>query len=379
MKIVSLTLAWLRIPFHVSFKHAAAERKVTQSVLVIAMSDDGVIGYGEGCPRDYVTGETDASVAAFFEKHRHDLATNVVDLSSLSQWHRSHETDIDANPAAWCALELALLDLIARHNNQSVETLLSMPPLTGPFIYTAVLGAANVEQFAATLKRYQKMGLQDYKIKLSGDVDGDRANLAILNSAGVAPQNVRADANNLWRDLTSAQKYLESLQYSFAAVEEPLQPGQFADMATLATALDARIVLDESIVREKQLTQLSSDPEQWIINVRVSKMGGLARSLAVVKRCRQMGVAVVVGAQVGETSLLTRAALIVAQAARDIIIGQEGAFGTLLLQSDAMQPTLMFGAKGELDLESLRLNLSTGLGLTPVPNLAQLYFQMQVN
>lgn len=379
MKIVSLNLAWLRIPFHASFKHAAAERKVTQSVLVIAMSDDGVMGYGEGCPRDYVTGETDASVAAFFEKHRQDLATNVVDLSSLSQWHRSHETDIDANPAAWCALELALLDLVARHNIQSVETLLSMPPLTGPFIYTAVLGAANAEQFAATLKRYQKIGLQDYKIKLSGDIDGDRANLAILNAAGVAPQNVRADANNLWRDLTTAQKYLESLQYSFAAVEEPLQPGQFADMATLATALSTRIVLDESIVREKQLTQLSSDPEQWIINLRVSKMGGLARSLAVVKRCREMGVALVVGAQVGETSLLTRAALIVAQAARDIVIGQEGAFGTLLLESDAMQPTLIFGANGELDLSPLQFHLSTGFGLTPVPNLAKFYSQIQVH
>ena len=111
------------------------------------------------------------------------------------------------------------------------------------------------------------------------------------------------------------------------------------------------------------------------MNLRVSKMGGLLHSLAVAKRCREMGLALIVGAQVGETSLLTRAALIVAQAARDIVIGQEGAFGTMLLESDAMQPMLMFGAKGTLDINSLRLDQTPGFGLMPVPDLAKRYLK----
>lgn len=363
MKIASLILKPLHIPFRVSFKHASAERNVTQSVLVIARSEEGLTGYGEGCPRDYVTGETDASVVAFFERHREDLQACVTNLPTLKEWLRVHEQDIDKNPAAWCALELALLDLLARDNKQPVEGLLGLPPLVGPFVYSVVLGATGPKQFSETLARYQKIGMSDYKIKLSGDVDRDRGNLAVLRSAGIVPAQVRADANNLWSNLDVAQNYLKSLDYPFAAIEEPLKPGQFSDLVELAEALATRIVLDESITQENQLAQLPGAPERWIVNLRVSKMGGLLRSFGVVSRCRQIGLAIIVGAQVGETSLLTRAALIVAQAARDIVIAQEGAFGTLLLESDPVQPSLMFGAKGELDVNSLRLDWSPGFGL----------------
>lgn len=366
MNIASLELKPLRIPFRVAFKHASAERHVTQGVLVMARSQAGLTGYGEGCPRDYVTGETETTVVDFFEVHRTDLKATVTDLASLRAWCERHQADIDKNPAAWCALELALLDLLAKEQQLSVEALLEMPPLAGPFVYSAVLGAMGVKQFTETLGRYRKLGLRDYKIKLSGDAERDRGNIAVLRAAGIAPTRVRADANNLWSDKTVAQDYLKLLEYPFVAVEEPLRPGQFADLAALADALGTRIVLDESITRENQLAQLPAPPARWIVNIRVSKMGGLLRSLAVARRCRVLGLAVVVGAQVGETSLLTRAALMVAQAARANLFAQEGAFGTLLLESDALQPTLMFGANGKLDVDSLRLDQSPGLGLVPV-------------
>jgi L-alanine-DL-glutamate epimerase-like enolase superfamily enzyme len=373
MKIASLALEYLHIPFRVSFKHASAERSVTQGVWVTARSEEGLTGHGEGCPRDYVTGETDASVTAFFDQFRDDVAAMVSDLQTLQEWTRAHRKDIDQNPAAWCAIELALLDLIARQNNQSVEALLGLPALTGPFVYSAVLGATGPKPFSETLDRYRKLGLRDFKIKLSGDIGRDRGNLAILRAAGIAPAQVRADANNLWSDLDVAHAYFKSLDFPFAAIEEPLQPGRFADLATLAKSLATRIILDESITRESQIAQLPGTPAQWIVNLRVSKMGGLLRALKVADVCRERGLALIVGAQVGETSLLTRAALVVAQAARDILIAQEGAFGTMLLASDAVEPALMFGAKGELDIRSSQLEQSPGFGLTPIPSLAEHY------
>lgn len=369
MKITRLELRLLRIPFRVAFKHASAERKETQAVLAIAKSADGLTGYGEGCPRDYVTGETDTSVAGFFEAHRDDIQSSVVDLASLRAWGERHEADIDKNPAAWCAVELALLDLLAKHDQKAVESLLGLTQLAGPFVYSAVLGAMGAKQFAETLGRYQKLGMSDYKIKLSGDIQRDLENVAVLRGAGIAPTQVRADANNMWVDYDVARDYLRSLDFPFAAIEEPLVPGRFGDLARLGEALANRIVLDESIAREVQLTQLPGPAKRWIVNIRVSKMGGVLRALAVAQRCRERGFAAVVGAQVGETSLLTRAALIVAQAARNILIAQEGAFGTLLLESDAVQPVLMFGANGELDVDSLRLDRLPGLGLAPVPEL----------
>jgi L-Ala-D/L-Glu epimerase len=253
--------------------------------------------------------------------------------------------------------------------------LLGLPLLTGPFVYSAVLGAMGTQQFAETLDRYQKLGICGYKIKLSGEFGRDRGNLDTLCAAGIAPTQVRADANNLWTDPDVAHAYLKSLDFPFSAIEEPLQAGQFAGLSSLAGSLATRIILDESITRESQIAQLPGAPEQWIVNLRVSKMGGLLRSLRLVETCRAQRLGLIIGAQVGETSLLTRAALAVAQASRDILIAQEGAFGTLLLESDAVQPMLIFGAQGELDPRSLQLEHSPGFGLTPIPGLAERYFE----
>ena len=57
MSTLKLTLSSLQIPMKVSFKHASAERHVTESVWVTA-ERGGLKGLGEGCPRVYVTGET---------------------------------------------------------------------------------------------------------------------------------------------------------------------------------------------------------------------------------------------------------------------------------------------------------------------------------
>ena len=91
---------------------------------------------------------------------------------------------------------------------------------------------------------------------------------------------------------------------------------------------------------------------KWIVNIRVSKMGGLIRSLEVLEAARNRGTHVVVGAQVGETSLLTRAALGVARQAGELLFAQEGAFGTLLLEKDVCQSPLMFGRGALLDPSS---------------------------
>ena len=71
----------------------------------------------------------------------------------------------------------------------------------------------------------------------------------------------------------------------------------------------------------------------------------------------------IVGAQVGETSLLTRAGLTVAHAAGDALVAQEGAFGTFLLERDVCDPPLMFGAGGVLDVSAHPMLAGSGLGL----------------
>ena len=73
VRLAELRVRTLRIPFKTSFRHDSAERSETATVWVEAISTDRAIGYGEACPRPYVTGETVESAAAFVESHRDEL------------------------------------------------------------------------------------------------------------------------------------------------------------------------------------------------------------------------------------------------------------------------------------------------------------------
>ena len=90
-------------------------------------------------------------------------------------------------------------------------------------------------------------------------------------------------------------------------------------------------------------------------------MGGILRSLAIAEEAKARGIPIIIGAQVGETSILTRAALTVANQYRDILLAQEGAFGTYLLKQDITDSPLMFGKRGTLDSQGL--SRQSGLGL----------------
>lgn len=300
------------------------------SVWVEARAANGTVGFGEGAPRDYVSGETLATASAFFHRHRAALAA-LRDLASLRTWLAANQAEVDANPAVWCAIETALLDLFSKQARCSIEHTLGLPLLTGKPRYSAILGAGDVASSLAQFEHYRALGMTDFKAKIGLDRHRHRHRdtLAALRARARAVCRFRLDANNAWRDAATAIDYLRGIAAEGCPIEEPL----------------------------------AGDPQTWIVNVRVSKMGGLLRSLALIDHARALGLRIVVGAQVGETSVLTRMALTAAMHAGRHLYAQEGAFGTHLLQTDVCTPALMFGTGSILDLDRLGIANADGIGL----------------
>jgi L-Ala-D/L-Glu epimerase len=363
MNLTSIQASMLSIAFKAAFKHASAERSSTQALWIEARSRTGLIGFGEGCPREYVSAESMATARSFVDAHRGDWLARITDARSLKDWVAENRSAIDSNPAAWTAVELALLDLLGKERNCSMDALLGLEILAGRFHYTAVLGDASPGSFSLQLERYLKLGFVKFKIKLSGNLERDTAKVRALAQCGVAGHAVRADANNLWQDPDIAAAHIEALRFRFLALEEPLRCADYAGLACLARRLETRIILDESFLREEQLDQFADLSNCWIVNLRVSKMGGLLRSLKMLQSLRERGLGLIIGAHVGETSVLTRAALTIANCARDILVAQEGAFGTYLLEADVAQPPLMFGSGGVIDIGASGIPEKPGLGL----------------
>ncbi len=366
----------LRVPLKLTFRHAGASRSKGKSIWIQA-ERNGIKGFGEGCPRAYVAGDGLGSSIRWIRENFVNGEVRFDTFDDVKHWAEENSTLIDSYPSAWCAMEMALLDLLSREEGCAVETLLGIVGRLRQGRYTAILGDDKEWEFTSFVDRYIVLGFTDFKIKLNGDLDEDLAKLAILKDLsyqhGVMDLRIRLDANNLWSGrpeeaiahLTALHKTTENL----FAVEEPVGPRAAEDLSRVSLALGLPVILDESLCTLGDLSLFANLSGQFIANIKLSKTGGLIRALGLIAALKKKGWPIIMGCHVGETSVLTRAALTSAYAAGGALIAQEGAFGDYLVESEPVSPSLKFGRHGLLDLSRpYYLNTVQGLQVIPVEN-----------
>ena len=219
--------------------------------------------------------------------------------------------------------------------------------MTRSIRYTAVIGGGSLDYFKNIAQKHFQMSFEVYKIKISGNPDEDYPKLRFLNELN-SDSRIRLDANNLWINSDDVVRYCKNLPVNITGLEEPLKTKNKAALAQLYRATGIPIILDESFQGLTDLDEIEKNIQAFILNLRVSKMGGILNSLEIVKRIKELKIRTIVGAQVGESSLLTRASLLIAEQLNAYCIGMEGAYGTLLLEDDIVISSLMFGNGGKL-------------------------------
>jgi L-alanine-DL-glutamate epimerase-like enolase superfamily enzyme/pimeloyl-ACP methyl ester carboxylesterase len=367
---VRLHFSELRVPLKMTFRHASAARTHGESLWVEA-ARGAHRGYGEGCPRVYVTGETRASCTRWLGTWHEAIQSECTGLDALRGWLARNAAAVDASPSAWCAIECALLDLFAREREQSVEALLGLASPGGPHVYSAVLGNDQPWKTRFLIDQYCILGVTDFKVKLEGnpEVDGQKLrSIAELTAwHGVTGHRVRVDANNLWAETPDrALGYLRALDCELFGVEEPVRPRDVQTHSRISVDLGVPVILDESLCTLADLERYDDAPGRFMANLKISRVGGVLRALGLVEALRARGWPIIIGANVGETSVLTRASMLVAAAAGKQLAAQEGAFGSRLIEREPVSPSLRWGRGGALDLRRPYAEVTTeGLQLTP--------------
>ena len=370
---ITIDVQPLNMKLKSTFRHAGATRRVGDSLWIRARRGD-LSGYGEGCPRPYAAGDDTAESIRWVRQHFSQGALACQSFEDLAGWVATHADLIDRYPSAWCAVEMALLDLFSKERGCSVEALLGMGAVRRRGRYSAVLGDDERGKFVAFADQYLVRGFSDFKLKLNGDLERDREKIVLLRDLcarhGVSRPRIRVDANNLWRGRADeAGRHLASLGATLFAVEEPVGAGDTAGISQVSQALGVPVVLDESLCTLKDLARFKGLPGRYFANIKVSRVGGILRALKFIEALKDLGWPIIIGCHVGETSLLTRAALVPAAAAGENLIAQEGAYGDYLVEREPVEPTLKFGHRGQLDLDAPYLFKSArGLQTVPVEN-----------
>ena len=360
MRIRRATIYALDLPFVAGFEHSTADRASCDSIVVRLESRDGVIGWGEGAPRPYVTGETVAQAVSTIER---DLWPAVRDR----EWPEADLTAvvamlpdppgspaIVAHHASRTAAELALIDCGLRTRGESAGKLL--PPARQTVRYSGVISAADVEQCERQARRLRLAGLRQIKIKVGrGD---DLARVRAVSAVLGPDVELRVDANGAWSAGEALRALTPLANLGVASVEEPLGRERRADLARLRADCPIPIAVDESLVTVDDATRLIDERACDLFNLRVSKCGGLGRSIELARMAASGGVGVQVGCHVGETAILSAAGRHLAAAIPELR-SAEGSYGRHLLSEDISDESIAFGHGG--DAPVLR---DVGLGIS---------------
>jgi muconate cycloisomerase len=361
--VTAVEVCTAELPFRFSFGHALAERSSSTNVYVKVTLADGTVGFGEGVPRGYVTGETAADALdavsqrygpALVGRELGEPADVAVALDAAAatvptSWVRPPG-------ASWCAVELAVLDAAGRRFGLPVSHWLG--PVRAPVLtYDAVLPFSPLVAVVPLAAVIRSLGITQVKVKVGRDLGADRDRLRLLRRMLGAEADLRVDANCAWT-AEQALWAIEALRrYGISAVEQPVAADDIQGLQRLTASCPELIIVDESLRTVVEAETLVDAKACDAFNIRVSKCGGLRASMRIAQIAADAGVAVVVGAQVGESGILSAAGRHLAACVVPRYL--EGSAGRLLLREDITRERVLPGRAGRA-----RPHGGAGLGVT---------------
>ena len=359
MRVKEITAWQVRIPLKKPIQHASHTRTETDNVVVRVVLDDGTQGFGEGVPRDYVTGETIDSALALLKEATCRRSWKIVTRSmrpsrssSDCVLHRSPDDERGCRGnGARCAIELALLDAFGkhfRHPLSDVTKLMAHDDLFEPKEYVRYSGAiTSAEGFKAKLAAWKMWiyGFKQLKIKVGIDGQDDVDRVGAIRRRVGRKMDIRIDANEAWTPDNVRQRILELKPFNITCVEQPVPHEQVAVLREVRREVGVPIMLDESLCSRIDAERAESGETCDLFNLRLSKCGGFIASLRLAQFAKRHGIGYQLGCQVGETAILSAAGRHFASSVKDIRY-VEGSYDKHLVREALATNDLTFGWGG---------------------------------
>lgn len=286
MNIERIELRRIHMPYVRPFE-TSGWRHEGSDAIIVRVDADGITGWGESPVSDgpWYNEET-YHTALLMQKEFLGpmlLAADISDPRDVRHVFRR----VRANRMAKAGLEFAVWDLCARAQNVSLSRLLGGTRDTVA-VGVSVPIKASIAELLETVEAYLADGYKRVKIKIrpGWDIEPTRAIRAAWPTL-----LLQVDGNSIYR-LEDAEHLQQLDQFDLLLNEQPLDHDDIFDHAKLANLVQTPICLDESIV--------STDHARWalemnacgVINIKPSRIGGLADSIDIHNICQAAGIPV---------------------------------------------------------------------------------------
>jgi L-alanine-DL-glutamate epimerase-like enolase superfamily enzyme len=291
VKITAIRAYQVDLPLHEgSYKWSGGNAvSVFDSTVVAVDTDAGLTGWGEICPLGpaYLPAYARGARAGIAELAPQLLGTDPLALGALNE---RMDSAMRGHPYVKSAIDMACWDLLGKASGLPVATLMGGHVGENFALYRAI-SQESPAQMAKKIDKYRKEGYRKFQLKVGGDPDTDIARIkaaaAVLTSGDV----LIADANTGWTQ-HAAVRVADAVRDVDVYIEQPCMT--YEQCLAVRRLTSRPFVLDEVVDGIDMVVRGVADHAMDVINLKISKVGGLTRARQIRDLCVSLGIAMTI-------------------------------------------------------------------------------------
>ena len=291
MKISKISVFQVDLPLHEGTYNWAGGKsvKVFDSTVVRVETGEGITGHGEVCPLGPVY------LPAYAEGARAGIqvlapALLGQDPTQLAKLNRHMDATLKGHPYVKSAIDMACWDILGQATGQPVCNLLGGRYGDDFLLYRAISQEAP-EAMAGKVAGYRAEGYRKFQLKVGGDPETDIERIRAVSAELLRGDVLIADANTGWL-MHQAARVVRAVKDIDVYIEQPCET--FEECYSIRKMTDHPFVLDESIDGLPILLRANSLQAMDVVNIKISKFGGLTKARQARDLCVSLGIAMTI-------------------------------------------------------------------------------------
>lgn len=259
--------------------------EIFDSTIVAIQTDEGVTGYAECCPLG------SAYLPSFARGARaglEEIAPKLIgaDPTNLGEINRAMDLALRGHPYVKSPIDIACWDILGKAAGMPVYKLLGGAMQEKVALYRAISQEAPA-QMAQKIAGYKAEGYTKFQLKVGGNADDDIARIRACREI-LAPTDILvADANTGWTR-PEAARVVAAVADLDVYIEQPCP--SYEECLSVRRRTARPFVLDEVITSPDTLVRGLADDAMDVINLKISKVGGLTRAKLMRDLCVASGI-----------------------------------------------------------------------------------------
>jgi L-alanine-DL-glutamate epimerase-like enolase superfamily enzyme len=291
MKIRRISAYQVDLPLHDGSYNWSGGKSMSvfDSTIVRVETDAGVVGHGEVCPLG------PAYLPAYAEGCRSGIAHLAAELIGedplqLDRLNRRMDSALKGHPHAKSAIDIACWDILGQAVQQPVCTLLG-GRYGEDFVLYRAISQQSPRDMAAKVAGYRKEGYRRFQLKVGSDPETDIERIHAVAAELQAGDILVADANTGWL-MHEAARVVRGVRDVDVYIEQPCL--SYEECLSIRRRTDHPFVMDESIDGIPVLLRGHADRAMDVVNIKISKFGGLTRARQTRDLCVSLGIAMTI-------------------------------------------------------------------------------------